>query len=260
MADQPTDGYIGQKELNTGNSEFNKMSFVIKMAMARINVATLVQVAAVYPGVGTPDECGSVDVLPLVGLVDGAGTVWPQTTIFGLPYFRLQGGAAAVILDPIVGDVGLAVFCDKDMTSIKATNGQAGAPPTARRFDLADGFYVGGWMPTVEPTTFINITGPTINSGNPQAANTVSVVTPANMFVLAPASVTMTMGSSSIVVSGSGITLNGNTTVNGTLTGSSTASFTGEVKTSLNGTTHLSTHTHQVAASTGTPTAPTAGS
>ena len=249
MADNSQDGYIGQKELATENSEFNKVSFVIKMAMAKINVATLVQVVAVYPGTGSPDECGSVDVLPLVGLVDGAGAIWPQTTVFGLPYFRLQGGTAAVIVDPVVGDVGLAVFCDKDMTSIKATNGQAGAPPTARRFDMADGFYVGGWMPTVEPTTFVQL----------QPNGTVSVTTPANSIVLNSSSVTMAMGSDSVVLTGGGITLNGDTTINGKLTGSSTASFTGEVKTALNGTVHLSTHNHPTAPS-GPVSSPTAGS
>ena len=240
MADNPQDGFIGQKELATGNSEFNQLSFLIKMAMNRINVATLVQVVAVYPGAGTPDECGTVDVLPLVGLVDGAGAIWPQTTLFGLPYFRLQGGVAAVIVDPVVGDVGLVVFCDKDISSVKATNGQPSGPPTQRKFDMADGFYLGGWMPTIEPTTFVQV----LPSG------TINVTTPTNSIVLSPANVTTTMGGTTIVQTGSNVTITGTTKVVGTLevtgaiTADSTITATGEIKTLLNSGNKLSTHQH----------------
>jgi hypothetical protein len=206
MADDPNDGFQGQKELATGNSPFNQLSFLIKMATSKMNVAMLVQVVAVYPGAGSPDECGTVDVLPLVNLVDGAGSVWPHTTLFGIPYFRLQGGVAAVIVDPVVGDLGMAVFCDKDISSVKATF-QASAPASERRFDMADGFYFGGWMPTVEPTTYVQIL-PT---------GTINIVTPSNSVVLSPASITSTMGSTTVVQTGSNVTVTGTTKVVGTL-------------------------------------------
>jgi len=105
----------GQQELSSGNTEFNSLQFLIQRALSRINVATLVQVRAVDPGAGL--LVGTVDVLPLVNQVDGAGVAIPHTTLYGLPYLRVQGGNSAFICDPIVGDVGLAVFADRDISS-----------------------------------------------------------------------------------------------------------------------------------------------
>jgi hypothetical protein len=152
------DGFFGQKELATGNSEFNQLEFVVRMLTSKFNIATLVQVVAVTPAPNnTSQAVGTVDVLPLIGQVDGSGAIWPATTIFGLPYFRLQAGVAAILVDPAVGDVGLVVFCDKDISSVKASQGQPAGPASARRFDMADGFYFGGWMSAVTPTNYVQV-------------------------------------------------------------------------------------------------------
>ena len=40
-------GVFGQQDLASGNTPFNELSFVVQMMMAKMNVATLVQVVAV---------------------------------------------------------------------------------------------------------------------------------------------------------------------------------------------------------------------
>lgn len=236
--------FLSQQELATGNNEFNQLEFMVRMMLGRINVATLVQVQAVNP---TPNNSaqavGTVDVLPLVGQVDGSGKVWPATTIYGLPYFRLQAGAAAVLVDPQPGDIGLVVFCDRDISSVKATAGASG-PGSARRFDLADGVYLGGWMSQVVPTSYVQVSSQQIEM-NFQGITT----------VMNSSGITHTVGGDSIVLTSGQCTINATTKINGTLevTGNATfdanASVTGNLgaggEVTGNGGSHtLSQHTH----------------
>ena len=83
-------------------------------------LGTLVQVVAVTNDGGV-EPVGFVDVHPMVAQVDGKGQPTPHGVIYGLPYIRVQGGSNAVILDPQVGDIGLAVFCAQDISKVKAT-------------------------------------------------------------------------------------------------------------------------------------------
>lgn len=86
------------------------------------------------------------------------------------------GGAAAVICDPVVGDIGLAVFAKQDVSNVDVGITEPVQPGTFRMFDISDGFYVGGFLnktPScyiqVLPDGNINITGPsqvTVNTAN----------------------------------------------------------------------------------------------
>ena len=237
-----SDEVFGQQELATGNSEFNQMSFLVKQMLNKLNVATMVQVVAVNPTPNnTAQAVGTVDVLPLVGQVDGGGKIWPGTTLFGLPYFRLQAGAAALLIDPAVGDIGFVIFCDKDISSVKSSGGASG-PGSARRFDMADGFYLGGWMSATVPTNYVQINGTQIELA-------VGAVTA----VMNASGITTTVGGTSLVQNASGFTLNGSLQVNGAVTTNSTITAGGEVKF---GSHTLSQHTHTTVANLGTPSTP----
>lgn len=148
MSDDP--GFFGQQRLDTNNTDFNRQSFMIRMLLNQTNTATLVQVKAVAPSAMT------VDVLPLVTQVAGDGTAIPHTTVYGVPFLRNQGGVNALLCDPQVGDIGLCVFADHDLSSVKATNAQA-SPGSHRRFDMADGLYVMGWNVSTTPTRYVKL-------------------------------------------------------------------------------------------------------
>lgn len=136
------DGYLGFADQFTDRTEYGALSFLVRMLMGEMATAALVQVQAVYPDEG---PLGAVDVLPLVSQIDGRGQATPHGTLFGLPYFRPQGGSSAVILTPEPGDIGLALFASRDISSVKAT--QAAAPPgSLRQYDMADGLYLGGFL------------------------------------------------------------------------------------------------------------------
>lgn len=143
----PRKGLTSLSDFTDTTSEFNRIEFVIRQVLNRIATATLVIVRAVGDG--------TVDVQPMVSQLDGAGNAVDHGTIHNVPFFMLHAGANAVILTPAVGDIGLALFCHNDVSSVKKT--KAPAPPgSRRRFDWADALYLGGFLGPVA-TQYVRI-------------------------------------------------------------------------------------------------------
>jgi hypothetical protein len=169
------------------NGSANEIDFAVRQILARVHTNTLVKVVAVNAPIGLAGM-GSVDVQPLVNLVDGAGNATPQGTIYELLYFRMQGGTNAIIMDPAVGDIGMAGFCSRDISSVKA-NKAPSKPGSFRRFSMSDGIFFGGMLNGV-PSQYI-----ILNSSGVQ--------------VVSPTAITLTAPT---------ITLDGNVATTGTVT------------------------------------------
>jgi hypothetical protein len=137
-------GTLGQADATSGASDYNSISFVISQLIAGIATSALVQVKAVTLN-ADPNAPGTVDVQPMVNQVDGAGNATPHGVIYGIPFFQLQGGSSAVIIDPAVDDIGIAVFASRDISSVKA-NRAVSNPGSSRTYDWADGLYLGGFL------------------------------------------------------------------------------------------------------------------
>ncbi len=144
---------FGQQHLSTQNNEFNVIQFLIAQATGRMNTATVVKVVGVS-GIGV-NPVGFVDVIPQVNQLDGADVAVPHGTVFQLPYARIQGGANAVIVDPQVNDLGIAVFAQADISAVKSSKAAAN-PGSKRRFDMADGMYIGGLL-NGTPTRYVTV-------------------------------------------------------------------------------------------------------
>lgn len=143
MTDKPV---LGFQDPNSTAGDLNSLAFVIEQLLGKMATITLVQVAAVHIPAGTPPQAvGSVDVTPLVNQIDGAGNPTPHGTINNVPYFRVQGGLNAVVIDPVVGDIGLCAFASRDISKVKTTK-KAANPGSFRRYDYADGLYIGGFL------------------------------------------------------------------------------------------------------------------
>jgi hypothetical protein len=123
---------------------------ILSLIRSTMNTAELVRVQAVQP---ETDRVGFVTVQPLVLDADTNNIVLAQSPAYNVPYLRVQGGVSAVILDPEIGDIGLAVYSQRDITTIKATLEESPAP-TARTFSTADGLYFGGFL-NAAPTQWI---------------------------------------------------------------------------------------------------------
>lgn len=148
-------GYGQQTPYDT-TSQLGEITFIIRQMLARMNTMKVVRVVAVH-NVGGVAQAGTVDVQPLVSQIDGNGNAQPHGIVPGVQYFRLQGGASAIICDPVDGDVGYVICSDRDTTNIKNGQSTSVTPGSFRRNDLADGVYVGGILNKV-PTTYIQLT------------------------------------------------------------------------------------------------------
>ena len=140
----------GVAPYNVKNSPYNAISFIIQQAIReQVNTAIVCKV------VGVSD--GYVDVLPLVGQISGKGEAVAPTTLYKLPFMRYHAGVAAVILDPVPGDIGLAIFATKDCSNVKKGTTEPQQPASFRGNTMANGFYVGGFL-NKAPTVSIELT------------------------------------------------------------------------------------------------------
>ena len=126
--------------------------FFFEQMLAKVQTSLPVRVVAVTNS-GGASPTGFVDVVPMVTQTDATGVAVPHTTIFNLPYCRVQGGANAVIIDPQVGDIGVAVFSSRDISKVKYT-GKENPPGSDRRYSFSDGMYLFGII-TTAPTQYI---------------------------------------------------------------------------------------------------------
>lgn len=162
-----------QKPFDTAD-DYHALAFVIQQLLTSVSTVALVKVVACTNSGGV-SPYGFVDVIPLVNQVTGDSQSVPHGTLYRLPYARLQGGINAVILDPQPDDIGLAAFCARDISAVKAdpaaavanaNAGKGGAPPgSGRTYDMADGLYLGGFLNgTPEQYVQFNADGVTVLS------------------------------------------------------------------------------------------------
>ncbi|WP_273761525.1 hypothetical protein [Aeromonas hydrophila] len=110
-----------------------------------------------------------VDVLPLVTQRDHTGAMINNSPVYNVPVFRLQRGTSAVIMDPVVGDIGAILVCDKDNSGARA-NRKPSLPGTDRSHSKSDALYIGGFL-NGNPTEYAQFTGTGINIKSPGTVN-----------------------------------------------------------------------------------------
>lgn len=212
--------------------------------LQRIHTLTVVKVEAVAP---VSDRVGFVTCIPLILDVDTGGIVIGQSPIYNVPYFRLQGGASAVLLDPAPGDIGLAAFAERDITDVKATL-TSGAPATARTYSSADALYLGGFL-NGAPTQYVQFLA---NGAG------IKIHTPGDLTLEAPAgAVTLTAGGTA-TISAAALVVNApvtfNDTVSGTKSGPGNYSFPNLAVAGVNLETHKHTDVQTGTSNSGGPT------
>ena len=145
----------GQLFPTDSNSDYSVAAFIVGQLLSLVDTMKVVQVVAVHPGAGTPPVAGTVDVQILIAQLDGAGNAVPQDVVYGLPYLRLGGGKWAVIVDPAINDIGLAIASDRDISSLKAAAAAGNSlmvnPGSYREYDVSDGVYLGTVLSTPVP-------------------------------------------------------------------------------------------------------------
>ncbi|HDM9013972.1 TPA: phage baseplate protein [Yersinia enterocolitica] len=110
-----------------------------------------------------------VDVIPLVTRTDPSGATIQNTEIFNVPVFRLQRGGSAIIMNPVIGDIGMIAICDRD-NSIARANRRQSVPGSKRTHSKSDALYLGGFLNNY-PSQFIEFADGAINITSPNPVN-----------------------------------------------------------------------------------------
>lgn len=272
MAAQPSsnnESPVGGVNPSTVFGGYNGLFYVIQQALSKMQTSTLVRIEACTNSGGLA-EVGLVDVTPLVNQVDSVGIPIEHKTIYNVPYFRLQGGANAVIIDPEVGDIGICVFASRDISKVKKTKTRAN-PDSKRSYSYSDGLYIGGVLNGV-PTQYVQFSTAGIKILSPTKINLTAPI----VEIVAP--VTTVNSSTSVTITTPIFTVNGVTEINGATTitgateivgatgitgafsilGGNAATMSGSLTTTGAMTaqgTNVHTHTH-TSSTAGSPTSP----
>lgn len=222
---------MSDKELSANYDNFassnplNSMEFFIRSLISQVVSTSLPVVVTAVERKGEEAGAGYVTVKPLLQPRNNSGDGLEVTTIPKLPYFRLQHGKAAIICDPKVGDIGLAVVAKQDISNINGSTTPK-VPATYRKFDPSDSFYIGGFWGKA-PEVFIHL----------EDEGTIKIKAPTKISMEAPEC--EVNASTSFTVNSSQINLNG--PISGGGSGGADATFSGDVKAKG---VSLTTHVH----------------
>ena len=150
--DQQTTNYRASQSVG-GAAEFEA---IVRSLMGKNHTLMLGEVMAITQEASSTTAVGYLSVRPMVFMVDGSNNNYDRATINNVPFFRLQAGGNAVILNPKVGDIGLIAYCERDISMVKRNKKQA-APNSRRQFNINDAVYLGGML-NGAPTQYIQFT------------------------------------------------------------------------------------------------------
>lgn len=235
---------MSDKELSANYDNFassnplNSMEFFIRSLISQVVSTSLPVVVTAVERKGEDAGAGYVTVKPLLQPRNNSGDGLEVTTIPKLPYFRLQHGKAAIICDPKVGDIGLAVVAKHDISNINGSTTPK-VPATYRKFDPSDSFYIGGFWGKA-PEVFIHL----------EDEGTIKIKAPTKITI--ESTECEINASASFTVNSAQINLNG--PISGGGSGGADATFSGDVTAkNISLTSHTHTGVQSGNSSTGAP-------
>lgn len=198
----------GLRDPYTLASGYNQLEFIVRRVLSEmVNTSALVRVDG-CTSQGPDGPAGTVAATPLVAQTDAEGNALPMTQIPSMPHGRVQGGIAALIIDPVPGDIGVASFCKSDSSTVKPGTTEPQRPGSFRNFDQADGMLV-ATVSNKAPEVWIEI----------RQDKTIIIHAPEGCVIETDKDVTVNAGQSVTISAAQGITLDApQTTITGNLT------------------------------------------
>lgn len=124
--------------------EYDKVISQFNSLITNVNTAIPCKVVAIEKqeqrGVNI---VGFVDIQLMIEQTNGQKKGNETAIVCNVPYIRIQGGTNAVIIDPEINDLGVAIFASRDITNFKEARRQT-PPATWRKFSISDAIYIGG--------------------------------------------------------------------------------------------------------------------
>ena len=155
---------------------------------------------------------GTVSATQLTAQADASGKSLPMPSMTKLPYSRTQAGIAALIIEPVPGDIGVFTCCKQDISGIKQGTSQPVPAGSYRSFSQSDSVMIGA-IHTKTPEVWIEIKqDKTIIIHAPEGCK---IETDSAVEIKASQAVKVT--APKVEITGQ-VTINGNLTVSGDMT------------------------------------------
>ena len=189
--------------------EYDKVISQFNSLITNVNTAMPCKVVAIEKqeqrGVNI---VGFVDIQLMIEQTNGQKKGNETAIICNVPYIRIQGGTNAVIIDPEINDLGVAIFSSRDITNFKEARRQT-PPATWRKFSISDAIYIGG-IRNQKPVQYIHFRNDGIEIYSP---NRVHITTPT--VLIDSDNTTINTSAKTTINANGGCEINAETTNNG---------------------------------------------
>ena len=148
-----------KRGLDTAYSDtgaYNALDFAMEQKLRNGLTTSFVGRVDACSGKGSEAGSGTVSATQLTAQADASGKSLPMPSMSKLPYVRVQGGIAALIIDPVPGDIALFSSCKQDISRIKQGTDAPVPAGSYRQFSQSDSVMVGA-IHTQKPEVWIEI-------------------------------------------------------------------------------------------------------
>ena len=189
--------------------EYDKVISQFNSLITNVNTAMPCKVVAIEKqeqrGVNI---VGFVDIQLMIEQTNGQKKGNETAIVCNVPYIRIQGGTNAVIIDPEINDLGVAIFSSRDITNFKEARRQT-PPATWRKFSISDAIYIGG-IRNQKPVQYIHFRNDGIEIYSPKR---VHITTPT--VLIDSDNTTINTSAKTTINANGGCEINAETTNNG---------------------------------------------
>ena len=203
--------------------EYDKVISQFNSLITNVNTAIPCKVVAIEKqeqrGVNI---VGFVDIQLMIEQTNGQKKGNETAIICNVPYIRIQGGTNAVIIDPEINDLGVAIFASRDITNFKEARRQT-PPATWRKFSISDAIYIGG-IRNQKPVQYIHFRNDGIEIYSPKR---VHITTPT--VLIDSDNTTINTSAKTTINANGGCEINAETTNNGNVKINGNTKITGDL-------------------------------
>ena len=140
----------------TDTGAYNALDFAMSQKLQNeLQTAYIGRIDA-CSGKGSGSGSGTVSATQLTAQADASGKSLPMPSMTKLPYSRTQAGIAALIIEPVPGDIGVFTCCKQDISGIKQGTDAPVPAGSYRQFSQSDSVMVGA-IHTKKPEVWIEI-------------------------------------------------------------------------------------------------------
>ena len=148
-----------KRGLDTAYSDtgaYNALDFAMEQKLRNGLTTSFVGRVDACSGKGSGSGSGTVSATQLTAQADASGKSLPMPSMTKLPYSRTQAGIAALIIEPVPGDIGVFTCCKQDISGIKQGTSEPVPAGSYRSFSQSDSVMIGA-IHTKKPEVWIEI-------------------------------------------------------------------------------------------------------